>query len=145
MNLNFLTQILIILTLLLIALIFFIFLKYLIKQISILCKDFKGYIKLAQFIFLTTSIFIFLFLFIYSLFRPTEVSQTEIFLTIVVGFLGTMLGYFFKESTLSQLEGSEVNSALEQEEISKNVNLLLEKQKEYKQEIEHIRENLKTL
>jgi len=47
---------------------------------------------------------IFLVIFIYSLVKPSSVGKIDIFLTIVVGFLGTMIGYFYKETLVEKLE-----------------------------------------
>jgi len=96
---------------LLFILLFLIF-KLVIKEIRSICETVKGYIKFGQLSFLILSIMIFLIIFLRSIFYPEFVSKTDVFLTIVVGFLGTMLGYFFKESTLDILEAQRKGASL---------------------------------
>jgi len=80
--------------------------EWFIKEIREICKDFSGFIKFSQMIFMFSSWFILISLFLYYLiFNPQkEVPILEIFLTIIVGFLGTMIGLFFSNDSLNELK-----------------------------------------
>src|SRR3989344_9346089 len=79
--------------------------KWAIKEIRDIVRDLEGLIKFSQIIFMLASWFIFISTFVYYLFfRNDELTSTlNIFLSIVVGFLGTMMGLFFSSDALNNL------------------------------------------
>lgn len=79
--------------------------KWMVKEIRDIAQDLEGLIKFSQIIFMLASWFVFISTFVYYLFfRDDELTSTlNIFLTIVVGFLGTMMGLFFSNEALSNL------------------------------------------
>lgn len=81
-------------------------LEWVINQIRCICKEFDGFIKFIQTIFIIScwSIFIIILLY-YLIFNPNkEVPILEIFLTVIVGFLGAISGLFFSNDALKELK-----------------------------------------
>ena len=74
----------------------------------------------VQLIFITTSCGIFLATFVYYfIFNPyNKVDVFNIFLTVVVGFMGTIMGIFFSEKTVAMM----IKSSQEREK-AKNIEL----------------------
>ena len=89
----------------LVLILFSIIFKWAIKEIRDIVRDLEGLIKFTQVIFMLGSWSIFFLTFIYYLFfKNDELTLTlNIFLTIVVGFLGTMMGLFFSSEALNNL------------------------------------------
>ena len=77
--------------------------KWLIEQLRDICKNISGYVILGQILFVFLSWGIFLIIFIYYLFNPENVGVLNIFLTIIVGFLGTMIGIFFSDRAFDKI------------------------------------------
>lgn len=84
---------------------FSIMFKWAIKEIRDIARDLEGLIKFTQVIFMLGSWSIFFLTFVFYLFfRNDELTSTlNIFLTIIVGFLGTMMGLFFSSEALNNL------------------------------------------
>ena len=78
---------------------------YIFQQVREICRNISGYVILTQLIFIVLSWVIFLgILGYYMVFRPNEqVDVFTIFLTVIVGFLGTMLGLFFSEKAFEKI------------------------------------------
>lgn len=81
-------------------------LEYIIKEVRDICKDFKGFIKLVQLTFVFSCWLIFISAFGYFLIfnQDEKIPIFNLFLTIVVGFLGTMIGLYFSKETLEELK-----------------------------------------
>ena len=77
--------------------------KWFIGQLRDVCKNISGYVILGQLLFMFLSWGIFLLILIYYLIYPEEVSVLNIFLTIIVGFLGTMIGIFFSDRAFDKI------------------------------------------
>ncbi|MBU2639388.1 MAG: hypothetical protein KKG75_01635, partial [Nanoarchaeota archaeon] len=76
--------------------------KWIINQIRNICEKIEGFIKFVQIMFIGFSWFVFLSMFVYYLiWNPEKETQIlTVFLTIVVGFLGTVMGLFFSTEAL---------------------------------------------
>lgn len=87
-----------------ISLIFFIIrYDWILKQIKDICKEPEGYIKLLQtsfFVLIATS---FTVLLLYFIIKPELTNKLDVFLTITVGFLGTMIGFFFSDRAMEKI------------------------------------------
>lgn len=103
-----------IIDILLIALILCLFklqdIKYLVKELRNICYNPLGYIKFMQFIFVWFAIMSFIFLMLYFMFRNRDVNVLDIFLTVIVGFLGTIIGFFFNDKMMKKLEEEQEKS-----------------------------------
>lgn len=79
--------------------------EWCIGQIRSICKEFDGFIKLIQTLFILSCWGIFFIILLYYLiFNPNkEVPILEIFLTVIIGFLGTIIGLFFSNDALEEL------------------------------------------
>lgn len=80
--------------------------KWTIKEVRDIARSLEGLIKFTQIIFMLGSWSIFFLIFAYYLFFQNDelTSTLNIFLTIVVGFLGTMMGLFFSSDALNNLK-----------------------------------------
>lgn len=88
-----------------ITLIIFLFMfKWLFKEIRDICKRVSGVIIFGQIMFMILSWVCFIGILIYFVFFEHTVNALNIFLTIVVGFLGTMIGLFFSRDIVKHLE-----------------------------------------
>lgn len=98
---------LVLLLILLFALIIFLFLinlKWCIQTIRDIARDECGYTKLVQIsVFFLLSV-IFLSIIIYYFLNPAEVDRIDVILTVVVGWLGAIIGSFFGEKGMANLE-----------------------------------------
>jgi len=107
-------------------------LEWCIDKIRDICKDYCGFIKFTQTIFmiLSWSCF-FLILFYYLFFNNTkEIPVLEIFLTVIVGFLGTMIGLFFSNESLMELKEKQRKKENKQKDILLSLKDYLKKQSE---------------
>jgi len=79
--------------------------KWLVKQVREICKNLSGYVILSQLTFIVFSWVVFLVILVYyMIFRPnTQVDVLTIFLTVTVGFLGTIMGFFFSERAFEKI------------------------------------------
>ena len=78
--------------------------KWITKEIRSICKDGDGYVKLIQLIFVGLVFASFIILLIYNLINPELTSKLDIFLTVVVGLMGTIIGTFFSERALDVIK-----------------------------------------
>ena len=88
---------------LLIVFCFFAF-KWMFKQIRDVCQKTSGYLIFVQLVFVFVSCGVFLATFFYYLIfgQNSQVDAITIFLTVVVGFMGTIMGVFFSEKTIGK-------------------------------------------
>lgn len=86
----------------LLILLFFMF-RWFFAQVRDICRESEGFIKFGQITFVLLSWGCFVIILGYYLIKPTQVNALDIFLTIVVGFLGTILGMFFSKEALESL------------------------------------------
>jgi len=122
----------------LIVILFFMF-QWFFGQVREICKEPEGIIKFGQIVFILLSWGCFLSILIYFIIKPDEVGVLNIFLTIVVGFLGTIMGLFFNRETIEKLKiASEYKS-----NILKENKKLLGDAKEFLEEILNKRKKLK--
>ena len=116
--------------LILVALIFFMIrFDYIVNSLRDIAKDPGGYFKFGQIVILFFAVLIFVILFVYNLFFPRESSSLDIFLTIVVGILGTVIGLFFgakSEEFITEPRRDFVRSYVEETE---NITEMLENAK----------------
>jgi len=94
-----------ILELWLLTIVLLLFLMWLIKEVRNICEKPKGFIELTQLIFIFGSWGVFLLVFSYYLFFNSKetIPILSLFLTIVVGFLGTIMGLFFSKEALEEI------------------------------------------
>lgn len=87
---------------------------YLPKQIREICEKPAGYLKLAQLLIILFALGGFILLLLYTLFFNNEFINPDIFMTVIVGLIGTIVGMFFSESAMHQIEQ-------EKKELEQNV------------------------
>jgi len=82
-----------------------VFFCWVFKELRDICKRISGYIILGQLIFILLSWGVFLGILVYyAIFKPDgKVDVFTIFITVVVGFLGTIIGVFFSEKTFEKI------------------------------------------
>ena len=78
--------------------------KWIIREIRSICKDESGYVKLIQLIFIVLVLLSFFILLIYNLVYRELTSKLDIFLTVIVGLMGTIIGTFFSERTMESIK-----------------------------------------
>lgn len=78
--------------------------KWFLEQIREICQRTSGYLIFVQLIFVFVSCSVFLVTFFYYLIfsHSSQVDTINIFLTVVVGFMGTIMGVFFSERTIEK-------------------------------------------
>jgi len=111
--------------------------KWLIKEIREVCYELLGYVKLNQLILTGVTVLIFLAIFVNTWLYPTKVEKIDLFLTVIVGFLGTMIGYFFKEGMLERIEKERREKTTKHLEITE---MLKERLKKYRGERSQLQE-----
>lgn len=79
-------------------------LHWIISQIRSICENEVGYIKLIQLVFVLLVFSSFLLLLIYNLIYKENTSKSDIFLTVVVGLIGTIVGTFFSERAMESIK-----------------------------------------
>jgi|TARA_B100001971_G_C18112670_1_gene495083 L-cystine uptake protein TcyP (sodium:dicarboxylate symporter family) len=100
-----LIQALLLISILLIVLIFLMTnFKWIIRELRDICQDEGGYIKLIQLIFVLLVFASFFVLLVYNLFYRESTSKLDIFLTVIVGLIGTIIGAFFSERTMESIK-----------------------------------------
>lgn len=67
-------------------------------------KNRGGYTKLVQIGITSMVIIIFVGIIIYYIIKPAQVDRIDIILTVIVGWLGTIIGKFFGEKAMGQFE-----------------------------------------
>jgi len=78
--------------------------RWIIKEIRDTCEDESGYMKLIQFIFVILVLTSFFILLIFSLIFRESTSKLDIFLTVIVGLMGTIIGTFFSERSMESIK-----------------------------------------
>ena len=100
-----LIQALLLISILLIVLIFLMTnFKWIIRELRDICQDEGGYIKLIQLIIVLLVFASFFVLLVYNLFYRESTSKLDIFLTVIVGLIGTIIGAFFSERTMESIK-----------------------------------------
>ena len=74
------------------------------ERIRNICKDESGYIKLMQSLFVALVFFSFFILLVYTLFNESTTSKLDVFLTVIVGLMGTIVGTFFSEKSMESIK-----------------------------------------
>ena len=92
------------LVIILIALIFIMRnLHWIVSEVRSICRDESGYVKLIQLMFVVLVLGSFFLLLIYTFLSPEPASKSDIFLTVIVGLMGTIVGMFFSERTMESI------------------------------------------
>ena len=95
---------LIILDGLLVLIVLFFMFRWFFKQVRSIAREPEGFIKFGQTAFILLSWSVFFIILLYYMFNPESINALNVFLTIVVGFLGTSGGFFFSGEALKHLE-----------------------------------------
>ena len=74
------------------------------KEIRSICENERGYIKLIQLIFVMLILASFFILLIYDLINTETTSKLDVFLTVIVGLMGTIVGTFFSERAMESIK-----------------------------------------
>ena len=82
-------------------------------------KNQGGYTKLIQMCFMFVLTFLFVIIVIYYLFNPEQVDRISIILTVIVGWLGLIIGRFFGESAMETLSQEQKVNVKELNEMVK--------------------------
>tara|TARA_Y100000310_G_scaffold324825_1_gene387198 strand:+ start:626 stop:1039 length:414 start_codon:yes stop_codon:yes gene_type:complete len=112
----------------LLIILFFMF-KWFFGQVREICKEPEGFVKFGQVAFIVLSWGCFLVILVYYIFVKTQVNALDIILTVVVGFLGTIIGMFFSKEALESLKGKverRSKKILDTAEVIKDTKELLE-------------------
>lgn len=96
------SELIIIILTLLIILLFFMF-QWFFKEVRDIARAPQGFIKFGQITFILLSWGAFLVILVYNIIVPRDVDSVNVILTIVVGFLGTILGLFFSDKALERM------------------------------------------
>jgi len=83
---------------------FVINIKWFTKTFRDITKDESGYTKLIQISLIILLSSLFVIIIIYYLFNPIQVDRIDIILTVIVGWLGAIIGNFFGEKSMKNLE-----------------------------------------
>jgi len=95
------------------------------KEVRNISENKGGFIKLCQLVFIILSWIIFVFILIYYVIHPNQVNALNIILTVIVGFLGTMMGLFFSQDVIKSLEDRvKIEKSKKEIALKKRVNLL---------------------
>lgn len=78
--------------------------NWLLKELRSICQDESGYIKLIQLIFILLVLASFLILLVFSIVHEEKTSKLDVFLTVIVGLMGTIIGTFFSETTMESIK-----------------------------------------
>ncbi len=98
---------------------FFLNLKWCVNKIRDICNNPIGYTKFVQLLLIVLLSALFLFIFLYYLTNKGQVDRIDIFMTVIVGWLGAIIGSFFGEKSMGNLTTQK----------RENVNLLISKLK----------------
>ena len=131
-------------SILLLIILFFMF-KWFFGQIRQICKEPEGIIKFGQTTFIVLSWGCFIFILAYFIIKPEETNVLHIFLTIVVGFLGTILGLFFSREMIEKLKmasGYKSDILQENKALLGDMKLLVDENIEQREEINKLKKKL---
>jgi len=78
--------------------------KWIIRELRSICQDEIGYIKLIQLVFVLLILVCFFILLIENIFNKEITSKLDIFLTVIVGLMGTIVGTFFSERSMESIK-----------------------------------------
>jgi len=109
---------------------FLINLKWAVKTIRSICSpaNHGGYTKLIQLFLVGILSSMFVLIFFYYLLNHETVDRIDIFLTVIVGWLGAIIGRFFGERAMENLDNDRKNYA-------KNVSLMTDKYNHFLDEV----------
>lgn len=79
-------------------------LEWLLKELRSICQDESGYVKLIQLVFILLVLSSFLVLLVFSIVHEEKTSKLDVFLTVIVGLMGTIIGTFFSETTMESIK-----------------------------------------
>lgn len=119
----------------------FLMFKWFFKQVRSIAKEPEGFIKFGQITFILFSWSAFFIVLFYYMIYPRDVSVLDIFLTIVVGFLGTSIGLFFSKEALERMEGK----VKKRGKVIRNLSGFFEDTKELIRENIKLKENLEKI
>lgn len=78
--------------------------RWSIREVRSICENESGYVKLIQLVFVLLVFTSFLVLLIYNIIYRETTSKLDIFLTVIVGLIGTIIGTFFSERTMESIK-----------------------------------------
>mgnify|MGYP001559399614 CR=1 FL=1 len=78
--------------------------KWIVIELRNICENESGYIKLMQLVFVLLVLSSFFGLLIYNLIYRETTSKLDVFLTVIVGLMGTIMGTFFSERTMESIK-----------------------------------------
>ena len=119
--------------------------KWFFKQVRSIAREPEGFIKFGQTTFILLSWSVFFILLFYYIFNPYSINILNVFLTIAVGFLGTIMGLFFSREMIEKLKGkieSRGLRILDQLEILADTEKLIKENMEQKARIEELEKKL---
>ena len=79
-------------------------LSWITKEIRDICENESGYMKLIQLIFVMLVLISFFILLIFNLVFREQTSKLDVFLTVIVGLMGTIIGTFFSERSMESIK-----------------------------------------
>ncbi len=82
---------------------FLINLKWCVNRIREICGNSIGYTKFIQLLLICLLSFLFVVIFLYYLINEGTVDRIDIFMTVIVGWLGAIIGSFFGERSMEHL------------------------------------------
>ena len=105
---------------------------YIVTKTREICEEPSGYFKFGQIVVLIFTIFSFVSILAYNMFiNPHETSIMDVFLTVTVGILGTVVGLFYggrAEDYISISSRVAIKNFIDKDEkLRKIINLLIEK------------------
>ena len=92
-----------ILCIILLSFIIFLLFRWFFNEVRDICKKISGYMIFGQLVFILLSWGVFLTIFVYYLIKGGKVEVLNVFLTVIVGFLGTIIGVFFSEKAFEKI------------------------------------------
>lgn len=95
---------------------FLINLKWCVYRIRDICNNSIGYTKFIQLLLIGLLSSLFVLIFLYYLTNEGKVDRIDIFMTVIVGWLGAIIGSFFGEKSMENLttqRKESVNSLLD--------------------------------
>ncbi len=114
---------------------FLINLKWCVNRIRDICSNSVGYTKFIQLLLICLLGSLFVIIFLYYLINEGTVDRIDIFMTVIVGWLGAIIGSFFGERSMEHLTTQQ----------KENVNSLIDKLKFKDQIISRMTEKLEKL
>ncbi len=94
-------------------------LKWCVNKIRDICDNPIGYTKFIQLLLILLLSSLFVLIFLYYLIKEGQVNRIDIFMTVIVGWLGAIIGSFFGERSMENLTTQRIE----------NINLLMNKLK----------------